>query len=431
MRLPEMTAALLLAFVAPAQDLSPEMELWVRIKLHMQEELAHLPNYTCLETLTRFEKVPRPGVRPRLEPLDTVRLEVVYTDGREWYGSPGDRILSLDNPRSFVGSGMIGTGAFAITLHNVIVGSTTSYRGEENLGGRKAVRFDFRMLGTPLEVTLREGIGNVGEEGSIWVDPQSLDLIRIESRAINIPSYLPLDESSTVVNYAHTRIGDLVSLLPQQADMHMLQTKGIEDYDRIEFTHCRAFSAQSEIRFDAAPPDHVEQAAPIRHAIEAAPPFLPILMQLATPVTEKDAVGTLIAATTSGDVVRKGEVVIPSGSVVRGRIRRLERYQVDSGSDEFALGLEFTEIEVSGEPLRFYADFVKFPKLDKHSPIRPNLSEPVLVRTGSGVQARTQMITLPELPGVASFFVHGKTFTLPNGFQMEWRTRALIRGLDR
>ena len=426
-----MTAALLLAFAAPAQDLSPEMKLWVRIKLHMQEELAHLPNYTCLETLTRFVKVPRPGVRPRLEPLDTVRLEVVYTDGREWYGAPGDRILSVDSPQSFVGSGMIGTGAFAITLHNVIVASTTSYRGEENLGGREAVRFDFRVPGAPLAVTLRWGTGNVGEEGSIWIDPQSLDVIRIEWHAINIPSYLPLDESSTVVNYAHTRIGDVAGLLPQQAEMHMLETKGIEGYDRIEFTHCRAFSAQSEIRFDAAPPDHGEQAAPVRHAIEATPPFLPILMQLATPVTEKDAVGTLIAATTSGDVIRKGKVVIPSGSVVHGRIRRLERFQVNGVSDEFALGLEFTEMEVNGEPLRFYADFVKFPKLDKHSPIRPNLSERVLVRTGSGVQVQTQMITLPELSGVASFFIRGKTFTLPNGFQMNWRTRALVRGLDR
>src|SRR5579863_8199340 len=87
MRLPEITAALLLAWVAHAQDLSPEVKLRVRIKLRMQEELAHLPNYTCLETLTRFVKVPRPGVRPHLEPLDTVRLEVIYTEGREWYGS--------------------------------------------------------------------------------------------------------------------------------------------------------------------------------------------------------------------------------------------------------------------------------------------------------------------------------------------------------
>ena len=213
--------------------------------------------------------------------------------------------------------------------------------------------------------------------------------------------------------------------------MHMLETDGIEGYDRIAFTHCRAFSAQSEIGFDAAPPDHVKPAAPVRHAMEAAPAFLLILMQLATPVTEKDTVGTLIAATTSSEVIRKGKVVIPSGSMVRGRIRRLERCQADNGNAEFALGLEFTEIEVNGEPLRFYADFVKFLKLGKHSPISPNLSEPVLVRTGSGVQATNQTITLPELPGVASFFVHGKTFTLPNGLQMEWRTRALIRGLDR
>jgi len=45
--------------------------------------------------------------------------------------------------------------------------------------------------------------------------------------------------------------------------------------------------------------------------------------------------------------------VIPDGSVVRGRIRRLERYQ---GGGAFIVGLEFTEVEVRGRLLPFYAD---------------------------------------------------------------------------
>ena len=136
--------------------------------------------------------------------------------------------------------------------------------------------------------------------------------------------------------------------------------------------------------------------------------------------------GHLIEATVAGDVIRKGKVVIPSGSVVRGRIRRLERSPVLK-SEDFALGLEFTEVEVNGEPQRFYADFLR---TDKNRLIRATLSETVLVRTMSGVLAKSQPVTLSELPGVATFFIRGETFKLPGGFRTYWRTRGYMHGLD-
>ena len=68
----------------------------------------------------------------------------------------------------------------------------------------------------------------------------------MESRADEIPPYLPLEQASTNVNYARMRIGDYNVLLAQQADLHMLEATGVEDFDRLEFTHCRAYSAESD-----------------------------------------------------------------------------------------------------------------------------------------------------------------------------------------
>jgi hypothetical protein len=90
----------------------------------------------------------------------------------------------------------------------------------------------------------------------------------------------------------------------------------------------------------------------------------------------------------------------------------------------FIVGLEFTEVEVRGGLLPFYADLLR---IDKNSRIQPTLSERVFIRDRTGVQPRDQTITLPELPGVASFFVSGTTFTVPSGFRMVWRTRGRIR----
>jgi hypothetical protein len=424
-------AALLLACVAAAQDVSPELQLLERIKSHMRKELSQLPNYTCLETLARFQNESKP--RGKLEPLDTVQLEIAYSGRREWYGAPGDRNFSSENPRELVASGMIGTGAFAIILTNVFHSGLITYRGQEESGGRPAAKYDFRMPGKALEISIPGGLGTVGLEGSFWVDPQSLDLIRLDAHAIDIPPYLPLEEDDSKVYYARTQIGEYTALLAQEADLHMLETRGAENYDRIEFTHCRAFSAQSNIRFDAEPHDAAEPLpsnnlktlSAAGAVVEAVPPFLLTTVQLTKPITDKDAVGELIEARVSGDVVQKGKIVIPSGSLVRGRIRRLERYRGKQSAD-FIVGLEFTEVEVSGGPLRFYADLLS---MDKRPGIRQSLSEQVLVTTGAGVEAKTQLITLPELPGVASFFIQGKTFSVPVGFRTVWRTRGLIRGV--
>ena len=129
---------------------------------------------------------------------------------------------------------------------------------------------------------------------------------------------------------------------------------------------------------------------------------------------------------------RKGKIIVPNASVVRGRIRRLEQYQ---GGGYFILGLEFTEVEANGRSLRFYADLMSIKSMDRRLAIRQTLSEEVVVpfssTGGPRHTTRTDTITLPELPGVASFFVRGATFTLQNGFRMVWRTRGIIRGLER
>jgi hypothetical protein len=147
------------------------------------------------------------------------------------------------------------------------------------------------------------------------------------------------------------------------------------------------------------------------------PPFLSVTIQLTQPITDRDAVGTLIRARVVSDVVHKGGIVLPRGSPVRGRIRRLERFD-DEGT--YAVGLEFTEVEANGVPLRFYAELLQ---LDRRPDLRKMVSEKITVSAGQ----HTQVITLPLLPGVALFFVRGKSFTLPEGFRMTWRTRGLLR----
>jgi hypothetical protein len=221
------------------------------------------------------------------------------------------------------------------------------------------------------------------------------------------------------------RIGDDNVLLAQQADLHMLHATGMESYNRLDFTHCHAYSAHSDLRFDPKPEESPQASPSIPSATDGAGQNVPVLLlvavELTTSISDQDSVGTLIEGKVSSDVLRKGKLVIPHGSAVRGRIRRLER---SPGDGAFILALEFTEVDAPAGPLPFYADLLR---IDKNPEIQPTFSERVLVSSSQGVQAREEAITITELPGVASLLVSGTTFSIPNGFRMVWRTRGPIR----
>jgi len=435
-------AVLALAGVAAAQDLAPETLLVARLKDHLRDQLAHLPDYTCLEDIVRYHR--QPGPHNNLLPLDHLGLEVLYSGTREWYGWPGARTLDEANPARFIGAGMIGDGLFALFQRTVFLSNaaTYTYRGreasgetneppEERLQGQPAaVRYDFRVprLLSGQKISLVGGLGTVGLKGSFWADPRSLDLLRLTVEADEIPPYLPLAEMSARVDYAHTRIGSSNILLAQNADLHMQELSGEENYDRFEFTHCSQFHTESTLTFDSpdpAPPAAVPATVPAaasQEAEEKVPALLLVTVQLQTPITGHDAVGTPIEGRTLGDVVRKGKVAIPSGSEVRGRIRRLEQSDLKQGY--FVVGIEFTEIDIRGAPVLFYADLVK---LDRRGGIQQALSSRIYHPSYPGMSHEAlETINLPEIPGVAAFFVPGKTLALPPGFWTVWRTRGLI-----
>jgi len=413
--------------VLAAQGLAPETVLLSRIKRHLREELARLPNYTCLETISRFRDDPKLHLRSYggLTPLDTVRLEVVYTGRREWYGAPGAKNLSTDNPVRFIGGGMMSNGAFAYTLNNIVEGGTFTYRGEEAVDGRTAARFDFRLPRTERTLTIAirgsagaGGAASAGEEGSMWADPKSLDLIRVESHAVEIPQVLRLREAGMSVDYARTRIGDSEALLAQAADSRMLDATGTGSFNYMEFTHCRSYAATSVVRFDSEAEGAASTPAPVLTG-PSLPAQLEVTMVLATSISDRDAAGASIEGRISGNVVHRGKVVLPDGAVVRGRIRRLER---SAERRETAIDLEFTEVGVRGDSLPFYADLVR---IDKEPRIQIQVSRRILVRGPRSAQAADLAVTLPELPGVASLLVKGESLTLPAGVRLVWRTRSV------
>jgi hypothetical protein len=425
----KLAAGLFLAGVASSQDLPPGVLLLSRVKNHIKEELQHLPDISCLETVQR-EYQPAKGT---MRPLDTVRLEVLTNGHKELFASPGDRKFSERHPISYVGSGMLGNGLFGLYLNDILVTGNVSneYKGEEDLGGRRLARFDYRLplMWSGQTIQIEEGSGKVSLHGSYWADPQTYDVLWLELNADDFPPTLPVTEATTSISYARTRLGDnLVVLLPESAEFRLVKYSGEIIQNRIEFTHCREFGAESTINFNVS--DSAEQtprfaAASIDDTLRPLPPGLQIAVKLRSRISDDMAVGTLIDGVVAANVTaRKGAVLIAAGSPVRGRIRRLERYT--DPFPHFAVALEFTEVELQGIRHRFYADMVEIESAPGVEQTLSSLDKTEVWKQdngGQGVKRTKETLWLPSLPGVAVFFFRGGNLDLPRGFRTVWKTR--------
>ena len=148
-------------------------------------------------------------------------------------------------------------------------------------------------------------------------------------------------------------------------------------------------------------------------------------IRLRTQITADTPVGTLIDGSIASNVLsKKKEILIPAGSPVHGRLRRLERYR-DDPSPHFVVGLEFTEVELKGARLRFYADLAiqSAPGIEQTLATSSDTDLLALDGTIRGFKQTRQAVRLPPLPGVATLFYRGSKLDLPKDFETDWKSR--------
>ncbi|HEV3196466.1 MAG TPA: hypothetical protein VGZ73_01135 [Bryobacteraceae bacterium] len=238
------------------QDLPQWVLQLSKIKRQAKAELVRLPNFACVETINRFQSQARSVV---FKPIDTVKLEVAFVDGKELVAPAGGAVAFQEmDMRNLSRGGVISTGAFAAVARNLFVndnGRTTGW-AEERILERPALRYDFVVseMQAGYKLTSGGGEASVGIEGVFWADAETLELLRIEQHAVDIPPFLGVQDTSTTVTYARTRIGSSDVLLPRSAETVIINTDGWRGRNAIEFTGCREYVADSVIRFDSVDP---------------------------------------------------------------------------------------------------------------------------------------------------------------------------------
>ena len=430
-------AVLFLAvFCAPAQILTPEARMLVRIRARVREALDRLPDCTCIETVDRSWK----PAGKKLAPVDRVVLQILFSGGKELFAAPGGTRWETD-PFAFLASGMMANGLFALDLKNVFLNNISDirYHGGESPAGSLQARYDFSISRTlsGATVTQRGASGGVALRGSFWADPETYDVRRLEFHAEEIPPELFYADISTAIDYSRVRIGESDVLLPRSADLHTTAVDGEEKRDQVEFTHCQGFRTESTVHFGAdaaataaalaAAPAAGRAAAPSPPPNEGVlPPGLRVTVALHDPLGDQAPVGSLLTGKVAAAVVQKGKVLVPEGALAKGRIRRLERYS-DAG-DYFILALEFVQVETPSGRLRFYAEMQDVDRLPgvETMLITTNVKRGEM-RWPDGARmnwSRTDRVRIwtQEVPGVGTFFVRGSHLSLPPGFKTVWKT---------
>ncbi len=355
--------------------------------------LDELPSFSCLETVQRSVR----GARStKLALVDTLRLEVGFVGGKEVYSWPGVKRFNESTLSDLVGTGLTSNGEFASHARNIFLNNVAavSFQGEELLRGHHAAKYRYRIpaMFSAWRLTFSGRSGLASSQGLFWVDTESLELLRLEIDADQIPPEIPVRSVHIQIDYGRTKLGEKAFWIPETAQLLWEDYTGAAGRNDVAFSHCRTFRTDSSISFGDTPsPDPI-------------PANLTLDLQLTTPVdSSKSSSGDEILARVTRDVLRRGKVVVPQGAVVYGRIRRLERYA--DPQPHYVVGLELTEITFAGKTAPFTGRLEKF--------------------SGHGTMALSPDTANFEttLQGVGSFVVPADSFILDNKFQMTWRTR--------
>jgi hypothetical protein len=217
-----------------------------------------LPSYVCSEFVTRSQSESTPA---NFQPIDVVSMEVLYTDGREDY-----RNIQINGKKTVKKieetGGAWSTGEFGtvlVDLFSPATGATFHYRKDSRAGGIMAKMYDFEVTREGSHWSIHSGAQSYDPAyvGSVWIDPATSRVLRIEMEAKGFPAEFPLDHVESATDYQYIRLGDAKQyLLPVHAETLSCQrNSAFCSRNVIDFRNYHKYTGESSITFGAPAKD--------------------------------------------------------------------------------------------------------------------------------------------------------------------------------
>jgi hypothetical protein len=395
-----------------------------------------IPNHTCVETVqrSRYNHTGEPlkscdtilaarrqsgDARLRLATTDRLRLDVALSTEREIYSWAGAGKFEEGDIDELVPQGAIGTGPFASMLLSVFIGRPPrfTFEGDTTIKSQVVYEYSFRVprAESHFRFKAHQQWMITGYGGSLFVDPQTSDLIRLIVRTEELPPETETCEVDTTLDYGRVQLSSGTFFLPSSTNQRFVGRDGEESENVYTFSSCRDFQAFSSVDFGG----HTDESSAPMNRLTASTPWpaaLPVTIELVDPIdTATAAAGDGIR----GRIVRpvrdpKGAIVMPQGAAVTGRLMRVE-VRHPSPQVTIALRWETLELDFHAVPLQ----------------LTPNRE----LKRGPGIQLggiaslanlkrRGTQFELP-LPGEEHYGVYhfpGTHYVIESGLPTEWVT---------
>jgi Domain of unknown function (DUF5666) len=210
-----------------------------------------LPNYVCKEFMARYESTRQPA---DWQALDVVSTDIVYEGGRESY-----RNIAVNGKPFQKGmeqmSGAWSTGEFGTMLLDLFAPWTAAefhLRRRSTVAGVETRVYDFEVdhPHSHWHVQVASQAMQPAYKGSVWIEPSTGKVLRLEMSARQLPERFPVDTVESAVDYDSVMIGGKKFLLPVHAETLACE-RGTTNCSRnaIDFRNYHKFESSSDITF--------------------------------------------------------------------------------------------------------------------------------------------------------------------------------------
>ncbi len=309
----------------------------VRARTRVSDSFGRTQNFVCAVSIERTAKAG--SAAPTSLPGLKVNTGVI--DGRELYETvPETEIPVLQSMLEEYTSA--GTGAYALYSRPVFMTTLASFYDQpaETLNGKPRLRWDFRMPkeSSRYAIAIKGQRIPAGYSGSLWVDPDSFDLARLELQADDIPPDSGIKSIVQRFDYGRARIADIDVLMPVASEL-IVKTGDGERKLTAQYSDCRRFESKLARKMleltpvTAAAPGQTAAGTPPAEA-SIVPNGLRMETTLETVIDERTvAANDTVSFRLTRDLKAKdGAVVARKGAVLDATLIRIGQHVFRVGS---------------------------------------------------------------------------------------------------
>jgi len=424
-----------------AQD---PVEILSLLRDRIVDQAQRIPNHTCVETVERdrYQRVAeqvrqscdsilarrkQPNVvkLSHLESSDRIRLDVLVSRDREVYSWPGAARFEEGDIDQLVHQGAMGTGGFATLLQSVF--ETRSERftflGRTLLAGRTVYEYSFHILRQDSQYRYKDMTQPwtpTGYAGSLFVDPHTAALVRFTVRTDELPPSSDSCEVDTTLDYEDVQLSGSGYMVPLATRQRFIGRDGTESENSYEFSACRDYQGESQLKFGAAQPAGDADVRPHPKPARVLSAGLALSIDLTTSLdSDTAAAGDRIEGRVAKPILNLDHATsVPAGARVLGRLMRVEVEHLPTRRVTFVLEWETLEVDGASEPLVLVPNRkVKQPGIQ----FGGLASVPALM---AALRKRGTVIELPrpDEERFAIFHFPGERHIMEPGTRTEWLT---------